>query len=78
MNKFKLKRRRKIRWQWIQRWNKNSGTTFVSRELLNENLKDFKNILRIPETHFDFLLNKIQFKIQKIAYNNEGSYYSKY
>jgi len=66
---LKLKRRRKRRWwvrQWIQRRNNNGGSTFISRELRNENPEDFKNILRLSDTHFDFLLNKIQFNIQKL------------
>ncbi|XP_025203752.1 protein ALP1-like [Melanaphis sacchari] len=69
IDKFKLKRRRKRRWwvrQWIQRRNNNGGSTFISRELRNENPEDFKNILRLSDTHFDFLLNKIQFNIQKL------------
>lgn len=39
---------------------------FISRELRNENPEDFKNILRMSDTHFDYLLNKIKFKIQKM------------
>jgi len=40
---------------------------FISRELRNENPEDFKNILRMSDTHFDYLLNKIKSKIQKMT-----------
>lgn len=52
-DKLKLKRKRKKRWwvrQWIQRRKNNGNSTFISYELRNENLQDFKNILRISNT----------------------------
>ncbi|VVC24152.1 Harbinger transposase-derived nuclease domain [Cinara cedri] len=58
-----------MRWwvrQWIQKRKSNGGSMFISRELRNENPEDFKNILRMSDTHFDYLLNKIKFKIQKM------------
>ncbi|CAI6351625.1 unnamed protein product [Macrosiphum euphorbiae] len=64
-----LKSRKKRRWwvrQWIQKRKSNGGSMFISRELRNENPEDFKNILRMSDTHFNYLLNKIKFKIQKM------------
>ncbi|VVC30111.1 Harbinger transposase-derived nuclease domain [Cinara cedri] len=67
-DRSKLKSRKKRRWwkQWIQKRKSNGGSMFISRELRNENPEDFKNILRMSDTHFYYLLNKIKFKIQKM------------
>lgn len=68
-DRSKLKSRKKRRWwvrQWIQKLKSNGGSMFISRELRNENPEDFKKILRMSDTHFDYLLNKIQFKIHKM------------
>lgn len=69
-DRSKLKSRKKRRWwvrQWIQKRKSNGGAMFISRELQNENPEDFKNILRMSDTHFDYLLNKIKFMVQKMA-----------
>ncbi|XP_022167504.1 putative nuclease HARBI1 [Myzus persicae] len=68
-DRSKLKSRKKRRWwvrQWIQKRKSNGGSMFISRELRNENPEDFKNILRMSDTHFEYLLNKIKSKIQKM------------
>lgn len=82
-DKSKLKSKKKRRWwvrQWIEKLKNNGGSTFISRELQIEYPEDFKNILRMSDTHFDYLLNKIKYNIQKMntLYNNEGSYTSRY
>lgn len=44
---------------------KNNGGYVYCLYVKNENLKDLKKMLRLYDTHFDYLLNNMKFKIQK-------------
>lgn len=63
-NFLTLKRRKR---QWIRKWIEKQqtidGSLFISQELRNEYLEDFKNILRMSDKNFEYLLNKVKFKI---------------
>lgn len=64
----KKKPRRKRRW-WTRDWILNRSVTgasaLIQNELASTYPEDFRNLLRMSEDHFDYLLQRISDRIQK-------------
>ena len=60
------KKRKKRRW-WVRKWilERNSRATLVHKELRSSHTEDFKNLLRMSEGGFEYLLERVSPLISK-------------